>query len=735
MGRIFINYRRKQNQSEAELLAALLTRSFGKRGVFIDKSGLDGGDQWVQSLERQIDASSAMLVIIGPGWAAATDSQQRRRLDDPDDFVRFEIARAFSRRIPVLPVLLDEAEVPGVAELPRNLLPLLQVHAVDFRANSREADAQRIVQRLRSLIAERGRRSISKWVAGGAVAGVLIGATFGPAALNFVGLPPPDTSFFGYSLTGSSDRIRQELGGRLQHAEGEREAALTAQGKAEAEAKAATERAQAADRAKAAAEANSESESQLRRKADAASTSSRADLDAANRELAATRAKLATAESARAKVEKDSVPVLRMQVEARLKAEADTASSRADLDAINRELAATRAKLADATSAQAAAEKEAAALRLGQAEARRKAEAEAQAKRATENPVQRAPAEVVTGKVEQAASNAGVVTQGAGTTFLSPIHAKWADAFRRETGIGVSYQSSGNVEGIRQIKARTVAFAASDGPLRGDKELDGLAQFPMVMGGLVPVVNIDGIGPGDLVLDGPTLANIYLGRVQKWDDAAIARLNPGMRLPSMAITLIRRSDMSRTTYNLTYYLSEVSPDWKTRFGTTNNAAHWPAGIGAGGVDGVANNMVQTKGSIGYLDYADAKRNKLTFTRMVNKAGKAVSPTVDSFQAAGANADWKSQPGYGVVLADQPGDASWPMTMATWILVEKKPAKPAETASALRFFAWSYARGQDMAKSLDYAPIPAGLFSEIQKMWVADIKDSNGRPLLVGMNQP
>jgi phosphate transport system substrate-binding protein len=317
---------------------------------------------------------------------------------------------------------------------------------------------------------------------------------------------------------------------------------------------------------------------------------------------------------------------------------------------------------------------------------------------------------------------------GAGATFPYPVYAKWADAYKKETGIGMNYQSIGSGGGIKQIKAKTVTFGASDAPLPG-KELDesGLAQFPMVMGGIVPVVNLEGVAPGDLTIDGPTLAQIYLGTIKKWDDAAIAKLNPGKKLPSSAIALVHRSDGSGTTYNFTYYLSEVSPDWKTKVGT-NTAVQWPAGIGAKGNEGVANNVANTKGSIGYVEYAYAKQNKLTHTKMVNKAGKSVAPTAEAFQAAAANADWKSQPGYGVILANQPGDQSWPMTAATWILLYKKPVDAASTGEALKFFAWSYSKGSTMAKDLDYVPMPDNVVTDVQKMWAAEIKDSSGKPL-------
>jgi phosphate transport system substrate-binding protein len=317
---------------------------------------------------------------------------------------------------------------------------------------------------------------------------------------------------------------------------------------------------------------------------------------------------------------------------------------------------------------------------------------------------------------------------GAGATFPYPVYAKWADAYKKETGVGLNYQSIGSGGGIKQIKAKTVTFGASDAPLPG-KELDeaGLAQFPMVMGGIVPVVNLDGVAPGELVIDGPTLANIFLGTIKKWNDPAIAKLNPDKKLPSSAIALVHRSDGSGTTYNFTYYLAEVSPDWKKKVGT-NTAVQWPAGIGAKGNEGVANNVANTKGSIGYVEYAYAKQNKLTHTRMVNKAGKSVAPTAEAFQAAAANADWKSQPGYGVILANQPGDQSWPMTAATWILLYKKPADVASTGEALKFFAWAYTKGADMAKQLDYVPMPGNVVADVQKMWASDIKDGSGKPL-------
>ena len=317
---------------------------------------------------------------------------------------------------------------------------------------------------------------------------------------------------------------------------------------------------------------------------------------------------------------------------------------------------------------------------------------------------------------------------GAGASFPAPVYSKWADAYNKTTGARVNYQSIGSGGGIKQIKAKTVTFGASDAPLPG-KELDevGLAQFPAVMGGIVPVVNLEGIKPGELVIDGPTLAKIFLGEIKMWDDAALKKLNPTAKLPSQAIAVVHRSDGSGTTYNFVYYLSDVSADWKSKVGV-NTSVQWPVGIGAKGNEGVANNVANTKGSIGYVEYAYAKQNKLTFTQMINKDGKAVSPTSEAFQAAAANADWKSQPGFGVILANEPGAKSWPMTAATWILVYKQPQDAAATGEALKFFAWAYKSGDKMASELDYVPMPDNVVADIQKMWAADIKDSSGKPL-------
>jgi len=325
----------------------------------------------------------------------------------------------------------------------------------------------------------------------------------------------------------------------------------------------------------------------------------------------------------------------------------------------------------------------------------------------------------VTSAAVSAASAADIT--GAGATFPFPIYSKWADAYKKETGNGLNYQSIGSGAGIKQIQAKTVTFGASDAPLKKE-DLDkiGLAQWPMVMGAIVPVVNLEGVKPGELMLDGKTLADIYLGKVKKWDDAEIKKLNPKVNLPSTAITVVRRSDGSGTTFNFTDYLSKVSPEWQSKIGS-GTAVEWPVGVGARGNDGVAGNVGQTKNSIGYVEYAYAKQNKLTYTGLVNKAGKAVQPTVEAFQAAAANADWAHSPGYYQILTDQPGDKSWPITAATFILMYKEPVDKAASSEALKFFKWSFEKGDKMAEDLDYIPMPASVVSLIEKTWANEIK--------------
>jgi phosphate transport system substrate-binding protein len=323
---------------------------------------------------------------------------------------------------------------------------------------------------------------------------------------------------------------------------------------------------------------------------------------------------------------------------------------------------------------------------------------------------------------------AAVEISGAGATFPYPVYAKWADTYKKETGIGLNYQSIGSGGGIKQIEAKTVTFGATDAPLKGPElEKHGLVQFPMVMGGIVPVVNIEGVAPGELVLDGPTLSAIFLGTVKTWDDPAIKKLNPDAKLPSQPIAVVHRSDGSGTTFNFTYYLAEASDDWKSKVGSATSV-EWPVGIGAKGNEGVSNNVSQTKGSIGYVEYAYALQNKLVFTKMMNKDGKAVAPTSAAFQAAAANADWNSVPGYGVILANQPGAESWPMTAATFILIHKQPDDAAAAGAALKFFGWAYDKGDKMAEELDYVPMPKKVIGDIQKMWASQIKDAGGKAL-------
>jgi len=328
---------------------------------------------------------------------------------------------------------------------------------------------------------------------------------------------------------------------------------------------------------------------------------------------------------------------------------------------------------------------------------------------------------VAAGLVAASTSAFAADITGAGATFPFPVYSKWADAYKKETGNGLNYQSIGSGAGIKQIQAKTVTFGATDAPLKAEQiEKDGLVQWPMVMGAIVPVVNLEGIKPGELVFDGETLANIYLGKITKWNDPAIAKLNPKLKLPTDAITVVRRSDGSGTTFNFTDYLSKASADWKSKVGS-GTAVEWPAGVGAKGNEGVAGNISQTKNSIGYVEYAYAKQNKLTYAALINKAGKTVQPTVAAFQAAASNADWAKAPGYYLILTDQPGEASWPITAATFILMHKEPTDQAASAEAIKFFKWAFAKGDKMAEELDYIPMPDAVVKLIEKTWSADIK--------------
>ncbi|HEY4345152.1 MAG TPA: phosphate ABC transporter substrate-binding protein PstS [Parvibaculum sp.] len=324
------------------------------------------------------------------------------------------------------------------------------------------------------------------------------------------------------------------------------------------------------------------------------------------------------------------------------------------------------------------------------------------------------------------AAQAGDIS-GAGATFPYPVYAKWAEAYKAKTNIGMNYQSIGSGGGIKQINAKTVDFGASDKPLTADELAKAdLIQFPTVMGGVVPVVNLDGIKPGEIKLTGSLLAKIYLGKITKWNDPAIVALNKDVKLPATDIAVVHRSDGSGTTFNFTYYLNATEPAWG-EVGVAP-AVEWPAGLGGKGNEGVAAMVGHTKGSIGYVEYAYAEQNKLIYTQLENKDGKFVKPSYEAFQAAAANADWKTAPGFYLILANQPGATSWPMTAATFILLHKTQDNPANGKEVLTFFKWAYADGDKMAKDLDYVPMPDNVVKLVEDSW-KQIVDSAGKPVL------
>ena len=315
---------------------------------------------------------------------------------------------------------------------------------------------------------------------------------------------------------------------------------------------------------------------------------------------------------------------------------------------------------------------------------------------------------------------------GAGATFPYPIYAKWADAYKKETGTGMNYQSIGSGGGIKQIKAKTVDFGASDMPLKSEElDADGLMQFPAIIGGNVVVINLDGVTPGQMKLTGPVVADIFLGKVKVWNDPAIAGLNPGLKLPADPITVVRRADGSGTTFIFTDYLSKISPDWKSRVGA-GTAVAWPEGVGGKGNEGVAAYVQRIKGSIGYVEFAYAKKNKMSHTQIQNKAGTFVQPDDLTFAAAAANGDWSKAPGFFLVLTDQPGKDSWPMTGASFIIMYKNPSDPAKAADVLKFFDWVLKKGGKMAEELEYVPIPAPVVKLIQESWKQNIKTANNQ---------
>ncbi len=314
-------------------------------------------------------------------------------------------------------------------------------------------------------------------------------------------------------------------------------------------------------------------------------------------------------------------------------------------------------------------------------------------------------------------AEAGTIS-GAGATFPYPIYAKWAGAYQGVSGSSLNYQSIGSGGGIAQIKAKTVTFGASDMPLKAaDLNAAGLIQFPTVIGAEVMVYNVPGVASGQLVLDGATIADIYLGKIGKWNDPAIRKLNPGVNLPDQSILVVHRSDGSGTTFVFATYLSRVSGEWKSKVGAATSV-DWPVGIGAKGNEGVAGNVAQTSGSIGYVEYAYAKQNHLKYSRMINKDGKAIAATIDTFRAAAANADWgqAAHENFYIILVDQPGAQSWPITATTYILMYKNPSDPAASAEALKFFKWAYANGDNAALGLDYVPLPKNAVEAIEASW-------------------
>ena len=315
---------------------------------------------------------------------------------------------------------------------------------------------------------------------------------------------------------------------------------------------------------------------------------------------------------------------------------------------------------------------------------------------------------------------------GAGSTFMYPIASKWAEAYKKTSGNGLNYQSIGSGGGIKQIKAKTVDFGASDMPLKAEElQSEGLEQFPAIMGGVVAVVNLDGVAPGKLKLSGDVLAAIYLGKITKWVAPEIALLNPGVKLPVEDITVVHRADGSGTSFLFTDFLSKNNAEFKTVVGA-GTAVKWPIGVGGKGNEGVAANVQRIKNSIGYVEFAYAKKNKMQYTQLKNKDGQFVEPSEESFKAAASNADWAKTPGFGVVLTNQPGKESWPITGATFVLMHKVQADAVKGKEVLKFFEWSYKNGGAMAAELDYVPMPPAVVKLIQESWKAQLKDASGK---------
>jgi phosphate transport system substrate-binding protein len=335
---------------------------------------------------------------------------------------------------------------------------------------------------------------------------------------------------------------------------------------------------------------------------------------------------------------------------------------------------------------------------------------------------------VAAGSLTAAITAVAADITGAGATFPYPIYAKWADAYKAKTGVGMNYQSIGSGGGIKQIQAKTVDFGASDAPLKPDElEKSGLVQFPAIIGGIVPVVNLDGVAPGALKLTGAVLGDIYLGKLKKWNEKPVADLNPSLKLPDENITVVRRSDGSGTTFNFTDYLSKVSPEWKEKVGSATAVA-WPEGVGGKGNEGVASYVQRIKGAIGYVEYAYAKKNNMSYALVQNKDGQYPKPSNETFQAAAAYADWKNAPGYYQIITNSPGADSWPIAATSFILLQKVQDKPTSGAEVLKFFDWSFKNGQKMAAELDYVSLPDSLVTQVEASWKGQIKDASGAPL-------
>ncbi|MDN4039691.1 phosphate ABC transporter substrate-binding protein PstS [Massilia sp. YIM B02443] len=318
---------------------------------------------------------------------------------------------------------------------------------------------------------------------------------------------------------------------------------------------------------------------------------------------------------------------------------------------------------------------------------------------------------------------------GAGATFPYPIYAKWAEGYKAATGNGLNYQSVGSGAGIKQIKAKTVDFGASDMPLKADElEKEGLMQFPAIMGGVVAVVNVDGVTPGQLKMTGPVLADIYMGKITKWNAQPIAALNPGVKLPDTDITVVHRADSSGTSFLWTDYLSKTSPAWKDSIGA-GTTVKWAVGVGGKGNEGVAANVQRIKGAIGYVEWAYAKKNKLAHTQLRNKDGADLQPSDDAFKAAAANVEWTKAPGFGVVLTDGAGKQSWPITGVSYILMHKTQQDAQKGREVVKFFDWSFKNGAPAAAELDYVPMPATVVKQVQDAWKANLKDASGKAIL------